>query len=328
MPDYADLARLPADARSRVARGLLALRASLDAEIPARTIDGTVLVATWNLREFDTGRFGSRTEEAFRFIAEILSRFDVVAIQEVADDLSALLRLEQLLGGTWRHLVTDTSLGSAGNRERMAFVYDVRKLDFSGLAGEVVIPDKAGASVLQLARTPFLCGFRAGATCFALCTVHLYYGQGARDPRRTQEIRALAALLAGKAGRPDSPTENLVLLGDFNVFNTDDAVLTTLESAGFGVPPEIQPLGGSSLDRSRHYDQIAVLAREGRFATTGRAGVFDWSRAVFRREDAATWAHACGRYDYAQWRTHQMSDHLPLWVEVKTDFAARMLEGG
>ena len=26
-------------------------------------------------------------------------------------------------------------------------------------------------------------------------------------------------------------------------------------------------------------------------------------------------------YEYRDWRTHQISDHLPMWVEIETDFA-------
>src|SRR5436190_20670516 len=77
--------------RSRVARRtatrLLALRAKLDAEIPARTIGSNVLLATWNLREFDSPAYGMRPDECLFYIAEIISRFDIVAIQEVREDL-------------------------------------------------------------------------------------------------------------------------------------------------------------------------------------------------------------------------------------------------
>ena len=29
---------------------------------------------------------------------------------------------------------------------------------------------------------------------------------------------------------------------------------------------------------------------------------------------------------YEQWRTHQMSDHLPLWVEARIDYSDEYLE--
>ena len=31
--------------------------------------------------------------------------------------------------------------------------------------------------------------------------------------------------------------------------------------------------------------------------------------------------------DYKQWRTYQMSDHLPMWIEVRVDFSDDYLTG-
>ncbi len=33
------------------------------------------------------------------------------------------------------------------------------------------------------------------------------------------------------------------------------------------------------------------------------------------------------RYYKTYWRTHQMSDHLPMWIEFKVDFAEEYLRG-
>jgi len=33
------------------------------------------------------------------------------------------------------------------------------------------------------------------------------------------------------------------------------------------------------------------------------------------------------KYYEKEWRTFQMSDHLPMWVELKVDFSDRYLEG-
>ncbi len=49
----------------------------------------TLLLATWNIREFDSGKYGYRDDEAYYYIAEILSRFDLIAIQEVRSGLLA-----------------------------------------------------------------------------------------------------------------------------------------------------------------------------------------------------------------------------------------------
>jgi hypothetical protein len=124
----------------RTAARLLNLRTALEQEIPKRNIGGTLLLATWNIREFDSPSYGDRKDEPLYYIAEIIDHFDLVAVQEVRDNLDALERLMDFLGSWWKYVLTDVTEGDPGNRERMAFLYDSRKVRFGGLAGEVVIP--------------------------------------------------------------------------------------------------------------------------------------------------------------------------------------------
>ncbi|MBM3227074.1 MAG: endonuclease/exonuclease/phosphatase, partial [Candidatus Tectomicrobia bacterium] len=136
MPFYASLTRESVQVQQRAAAGLLALQAQLKASVPARTMAETLLLATWNIREFDSAKYGPRCAESFFYIAEIIDHFDLVAIQEVREDLTALHQLLDILGAWWRYIVTDVTAGAAGNGERLAFVYDSRKVTFNGLAGE------------------------------------------------------------------------------------------------------------------------------------------------------------------------------------------------
>ncbi|MFL6844175.1 MAG: endonuclease/exonuclease/phosphatase family protein [Allosphingosinicella sp.] len=354
MPFYYSIKDEPPEVRRRTAKGLLALRNQLaDENVPSRTISDKLLLATWNLREFDSSKYGKRTNEALHYIAEIISHFDIVAIQEVREDLSALDQVQKMLGGWWKYIVTDVTQGTSGNGERMAFIFDGRKVTFGGLAGEVVIPPLHDEPQLQFARTPFICGFRAGWVKFNLCTVHIYYGKAvANDQRRVEEISDIAEFLAkrGKPGQdqPASPDgkitpapartpENIVLLGDFNIFKREDRTFEGLTDAGFVIPDEMRRLQGSNLGQSKFFDQIAILKRDDRFETTGRAGVFNYSKSVFRDDEEAAYVEAMGE-DYAKkaegpergqyyrdWRTYQISDHLLLWCELKIDFGPEYL---
>ena len=358
MPLYDGLAGLEAGEKARTIDGLLKLKQQFRAEgVPPKNTDDTLLVATWNIREFDSGKYGPRCAECFHYIAEIVSHFDLVAVQEVRDDLRALQRLLGLLGGWWKYIVTDVTLGTSGNGERLAFLYDYRKVAFDGLVGELVLPAPADKPVLQFARTPFVCGFKAGWSRFNLCTVHIYYGDDTPvDARRVAEIRDLAKTLAALAdgsrrkvkssvGGPDGVLEgeatDLILLGDFNIFNRDDATFQELTKAGFVVPPALQALPGGNLAQDKHYDQIAFYAQPARFGTTGRAGVFDFQKSVFGRDeldryrpliDPRYFTSQAGNPKnrvtvYNDWRTHQMSDHLLLWCELAIDFGeARLRE--
>ena len=345
MPFYQNIP--PKDPNSpRLLERLLALRQQLDTEIPAHTHSETLLLATWNIREFDSPAYGERLDEAFYYIAEIVARFDLIAIQEVRRDLMALKKLCAILGGYWKYIITDVTEGSRGNDERMAFLYDSRKVSFGGLAGELTLPplelkDENGKTIYQpvsqVARTPFMCGFQAGWTRFILATVHILYGtSSANDPERVEEIRQIAQSLRNRTLDRHAWARNLILLGDFNIFSPQDFTMQALTDAGFIVPPALHNLPANA-PQTKFYDHIAFRVRDDRFATANKGGVFNYYKTVFRPEDEAIYAPLIGEryhttsagkprqnktaYYLTYWRTHQMSDHLPMWAELKIDYS-------
>ncbi len=335
--------------KARVADRLLALREQIQrSNVPKRTLDETLLLATWNIREFDSSSHGERMDESFFYIAEIVSHFDIVAIQEIRGDLKALEKLCKILGSYWKYVVTDVTEGVAGNKERMAFLFDGRKMRFSGLTGEIVIaPVKKGGRTYeparQLARTPFICGFQAGWFKFMLCTVHIRYGSDkAVDRQRLEEITLLTKMLGRRVRQKTAWCNNLILLGDFNIFNPRDVTFEALTKQGFVVPEQLQKMP-SNAGKNKHYDQIAFNVKEKRMELSN-AGILDFYQSVFREEDQDLYVAAMGqryfksssgksrdaksktRYFRNYWRTHQMSDHLPMWVELKVDFGKDYLQ--
>ena len=349
MPSYQSI-KPKTQSGDRTIERLLALRKQLDRDIPARTLDERLLLATWNIREFDSPAYGARLPEAIQYIAEIIARFDIIAIQEVRQSLDALERVRELLGDNWRYVVTDVTEGSRGNKERTAFLFDTRKVTFSGLAGEMIIPPikmrENGKTVYkpvtQLARTPFMAGFRIGWTKVILTSVHILYGSDkANDPARVKEIQELAKFLRQRTEDKTSWSQNIVLLGDFNIFAPKDQTFTALTDEGFVIPEQLQALPSNAL-KNKHYDQIAFQIREGRFGFTGKAGVFDFYETVFREEDEALYVPYMGdrylttasgkprsnpsSYYKTFYRTHQMSDHLPMWTEIQIDYSDEYLE--
>lgn len=341
--------------KKRITAGLQRLREQIrtevgksdpthDFKIPPRTLSSSLLLATWNLREFGGTKYGGRIADPYHYIAEVISHFDLVAIQEVRENLDTLEKVQRILGRWWKVLYTDVTEGFAGNGERSAFVYDSRKVEPSGLVGEIVLPEdpkdaKKGEKPIrqfqQFARSPFICGFRAGWSLFNLCTVHIYYGESkAIDPRRLEEIRLLAEFMRKRAERQaSSDADNVVLLGDFNIFKTTDETYKVLEKNNFVMP---KGLIGSNANQDKHFDQIAVYQRQKRFAATGKAGVLNYFKSVFRdtKEDYETFAALAPKIKsaknpanaYKMWRTYQMSDHMPLWMELRIDFTDDYLE--
>ena len=373
------LRRSDATMADRCAERLLAMRKDLE-PLRQRRRDGTLLLATWNIRDFDSNKFkfGPRLAETFFYIAEIISCFDLVAVQEVNQDLSALERVMRLLGRRWDYIATDTTEGRGGNGERMAFVYNTDKVWFRKIAGEVVLPEGQlvvsqekrtsdepqvigpvatavesgfGEVRQQFARTPFVVAFQSGWFRFNLCTVHIYFGSdtGAQLKRRISEIERLVHFFASRqdrenrsAGTDPGKLENYILLGDFNVVSPEHKTAAALRGEGFTIPPQID---GTKIrtEEDHFYDQIAVRVMDPRFkVVTG--GLVDMYQSVFRdtagdrrlydsfmpAEDpeADPQFRASSRAAlYRKWRTWQMSDHRPLWIEVETDFADHYLEG-
>src|SRR5688500_7057808 len=76
------------DDRNAVIENIIRLRKSLSANIPEKRISDNLILGTWNIREFGNTKYNGRMTEAYYYIAEIISRFDLIALQEVRDDLS------------------------------------------------------------------------------------------------------------------------------------------------------------------------------------------------------------------------------------------------
>jgi len=349
MPMYWRLKTWKNEDRERAIDHLSALRSLIAKTVPRKTATDTLLLATWNLRDFDSNKFkqGPRLPESFHYIAEVISAFDLVAMQEVNEDMAPFEKIMELLGPSWRYIATDITEGPSGNGERMVFLFDETKVQFKHIAGEIVLPK---ASIIngteQFARSPFLVRFQSGWFKFNLCTVHLYYGDtsGEGYARRVAEIDAIAKFLKKRA---DEDGQNYVLLGDMNIVSPGDDTMKALKKHRFVLPADLtldnEDIGwASNMSGDKHYDQIAFLVRNDELelgTSQNNAGVLNYYKAVFTEGESETYyplgkrndkwpADAPGRKKYysKEWRTWQMSDHLPLFIELKIDFTDKYLK--
>lgn len=321
MTTDAALAALPVP--EAVRRDVESLRALLDTVVPAKTVDRNLLIGTWNLKAFGAltkkwaaGEADSpkRDWHAVRLIAEVISRFDVTAIQEVLSNLTAARELLRLLGPNWGLIVTDVTRGSAGNNERLGFVFDRRRLVPSGLAAELVVPaDEPGigedAFQRQFARTPYAVSFDAAGTEFILVTLHVLYGSRPAD--RLPELRAISQWLADWARSPHAWNANIIALGDFNIDRAGDPLYQAFVSSGLQVPGDLMEAPRSIFGGGKYYDQIAWFMESTRRgappALTMRyqsGGYVDFPDVVYPGMTRAQ----------LQWR---LSDHYPLWAEFE-----------
>ncbi len=94
----------------------------------------------------------------------------------------------------------------------------------------------------------------------------------------------------------------------------------------------------TALASENYYDQIALRTQD-KLVEIKAAGAFRWQDFVFRDKDdyevykplmpTKTKTGKEAKTDlaaYKRWRTWQMSDHLPLWTEIKMDFTNSYLE--
>jgi hypothetical protein len=179
--------------------------------LPERTNRSTLILSTWNLREFSNSE--NRLEETYWYIAEIISFFDLIAVQEIGNDMSALKKLMEILGYKFDYIVTDTPNTEGGN-ERIAFIFNTGKVKFKNISGEVSLDSKEQKKFNLpngFARPPFVVAFQASWFRFNLCNVHIYYGSDKKDKktgekdntRRRNEISAIAQKLNSRGKKED-----------------------------------------------------------------------------------------------------------------------------
>ena len=288
------------------------------AGIPPSQLDENITIATWNVREF--GR-RPRKALALHYVAEIIGQFDLVSIVELRDDLSDLKQVLGYLGPYWKVVYTDFLTDAGGNRERMAFVYDERAVQFTGLASQASAPRKkneAGDYLPEINwwRPPFIASFRAGSFDFILVTAHIRWGDKEAD--RTPELRLLAEWVARRQQEEHLQDKDIIVLGDFNIPSHESPLFKAITSKGLQVPRRLLTAPGTDLVKGKRYDQIL---HNPLFTTsfTDRGGVLDFycgDHGPLFPEGGMTKSEF----------TYQVSDHLPLWIEVKTDVEGEVLD--
>ncbi len=304
-----------------------------------------LLMVSWNVANL--GAQG-RTPNSLKLIAHIMKRFDLIAVQEVNDQFRIFARIIKMMGIGFDYVMTDT----AGNNERLAFVYRKNKVTPTNLFGELALrpreypkrtvkvrwTDKNGKVRIDIFpslkftpfdRNPFIGSFRSGNIDFVLANVHLYFGgfqnsktkeERAKYARRVLEIFALSRWSNRRHDRATSYDKDIILLGDMNVPAMDLKESTYKALVKFGWQPVnyVTKTGGSNLGNDKTYDQM-VFAPGGIRNRITDQGVFDFDKAVFRPlwkklNSQLSKSRAIGLFN--RHVKHHLSDHRPLWVEL------------
>ena len=336
---------------------LATLGAALDDSIPARQLDRNLVIGSWNIRGL--GGFTPKWETAptdspkrnladLHCIAEILSRFDIVAVQETKDNLQALRVIMSLLGSDWGLLMSDVTQGVKGNLERLGYVFDLRRVRPTGLVGELVLsPEDLAAlretrnahpfasdeltgkterekkAILlerehggQLDRTPYVASFTSAGRPFMLASVHIVWGEGGDLERRAEETGQLARLLEttikGPHGeQPDEFRANLIALGDFNAESDADPIIGALKARQMVTADVLAEARRTLTDVAGPGGKIAYDQFAWFPSATGMPGAL---RLPVLRGDSFEWDKHI--LDGAPSKEFRISDHLPIWLEL------------
>lgn len=274
-----------------------------------------ILIATWNIANFGVQK---REAEHYKIISEMVTWFDVIAIQEVNDNLEGLIALRNELPTKYGCIYTDAS----GNNERMVYLYNKQKIKLLEEFGEIAVPAEDnteiklpgnGSSFSGFSRNPFIASFRFGNFDFMLANAHSYFGKEDETlsmERRSLEAYAIARWADLKRKSKYSQTTNIIALGDFNMPKVEigDPIYDALLARGFEMPKHSTEIY-SNIKNDKHYDQVVFLPGIKSKITSN--GSFDFDGALF-----PDLYNDKGDIQHRNYVRYYISDHRIKWIEI------------
>jgi endonuclease/exonuclease/phosphatase family metal-dependent hydrolase len=255
-------------------------------------------VATFNIQVLGESKAGK--PHVMKVLADVVRRFDVVAIQELRTTNDAVmehfLALINAQGGTYRY-VLGPRLGRTVSKEQYVYIFD---------AARVVIDPQSVLTVSDpgdyLHREPLIARFQVRTSppeagfSFILVNIHT-------DPDETdQELDALDDVFAA-VQRNGWREDDVILLGDLNVDSRKLGQLGHLPGITWIVDGQATNTRGTKSYDNILFDQTATLE------FTGQAGILNLLETYGLRLDQAL----------------EVSDHMPVWAEFDVfERSARM----
>lgn len=248
-----------------------------------KSSDACLQIVSWNIANLGQ----SKDDDEIQFMAQILRRFDVVAIQEVvagAAGPQAVARLADALnrtGSAWDYVVSPPTVGNGV--ERYAFLWKKHRVSLSGKARLLDVLDP------MMDREPFYAKFTFGTFSMGLVSFHAV--PKSKDPaREIVHLSKIPALF---------PEDALIIMGDFNLPHHEKAFLglrekdmdAALRKVRTTLKMEPDPTTGER--RANAYDNLFFEQKE---LQVDSAGAIDFS------------------YSFPTLKAARLiSDHLPVW---------------
>jgi len=251
----------------------------LFAQVP-QAKSSTVVVATWNMKDFGTK---SREDSELAQVCQVLKSFDLVVMQEVFGE-EVLTRtvaiMKDRFGLSYRYLLSEPE---GGNHESYAFIFKESVVE--ALSSPTIQQD----SVFK--RPPCYLLVKAAGFDFYVIDIHMSTRDDPKD--QTAEANELAALYSRLQSQDGE--DDLLLLGDFNLAPTDRklASLRAIPSIRY-VDEKLKTTLRNSFDDNIWFQGSLTQQYKGEW------GILDFNQEYFNgKKDAAIKA---------------VSDHLPVWA--------------
>lgn len=240
---------------------------------------------SWNIENLGK----SKSDEEIAFIANVVTNFDVIAIQEVVagyGGAQAVARLVDALnrkGNQWDYRISDPTSSSAYKTERYAFLWKTSKVRLKGK------PWLEHNYHLEIDREPYFATFEIGTKEITLVNFHAITKN--KQPEREIKYFKLLPL--------SYPLLNLLFLGDFNCPQSH-SVFNPLKKMGY---------------KPAFIGQKTSLKKSCK-ATNCLASEFD---NIFYNhlKIKASQAGVVHFYDtfLSLTQARKISDHIPIWIE-------------
>lgn len=103
-----------------------------------KRIYGSALLASFNIRKL--GKRSKRSANTWKFLATLCRQFDLLAVQEIMDDLEGFDYLRELMGPDFHAVVSDRTgvfPGESGMGERLGFIYNTRVIERGDVVSDI-----------------------------------------------------------------------------------------------------------------------------------------------------------------------------------------------
>lgn len=278
------------------------------------------MLATWNIANLGVHK---RRNSDLKVIAEILSWFEIIAVQEIADNRADFDKVISFLPPHFRVVFND----KAGNNERAGYLFDSRRVTLGPKIGEVVIveSDRDGVKLPGISRnftgfnrSPYIASFTIESTDLLIANCHLLWGPSktaaqkkASLEKRQLEAYAISRFCDLRRNDKDRYTKHILALGDFNLPRADkgDPIFDALTKRGLRIPPHDSRIP-TNVSRDKDYDQVTVVP--GLKKKIKQSGVFDFDEVIFSKiydPVAPAYWRRCAKY--------YISDHRPVWSQLE-----------